>query len=106
MRRLLRTFWLPLGLTAAVFARLPVGWDWYGAFTLLAIGVGVGVGIQALAAHLADPELGEDPAFPLGDWWIYTLAAFSVGLIAIDVAIAAAPLVGVLGGRLGYIAYA
>jgi hypothetical protein len=105
MYELLRIFWLPLGLTAAVFARLPFGVDWIGAVTLLAIGVGVGVAIQALAAHLADPELGEDPAFPLGDWWIYTLAVFSVGLIAIDAAIAAAPLVGVLGGRFGYLAY-
>jgi hypothetical protein len=105
MYELLRRFWLPLVLTAAAFARIPFGIDWVGGLTLLLLGIGVGVAIQAFHAHLADPEVGEDPAFPLGDWWIYSLAAFAAFLIAIDVAILAAPLAGVLAGRFGYLAY-
>jgi len=106
MYELLRSFWLPFALIVATFARIPFGVDWVGAFTLLLIGAGVGVGIQAMHAHLNDPEIGEDPRFPLGDWWIWTLAGFAILAIASDVAILAAPLVGALAGRFGYLHYA
>jgi hypothetical protein len=105
MRELLRLFWLPLVLTVAAFARMPFGLDWVGGLTLLVLGIGAGASIQALHAHLSDPEAGEDPQFPLGDYWIYTLAAGAVGCILIDAAILATPLAGALAGRFGYLAY-
>ena len=64
MYELLRSFWLPLALIVATFARIPFGMDWVGAFTLLLLGAGVGVGIQAMHAHLNDPRDRRGPAVP------------------------------------------
>jgi hypothetical protein len=57
MFELLRIFWLPLGLTAGILARVPFGTAWFGVLSLFVLGLGIGA-IVIDAAIFAAPLAG------------------------------------------------